>query len=170
MAGGTDRGVSRRMAQRERFTTTADDCTFCRIVRREVDAQIVYEDETTLTFLDHRPLLLGHCLTIPKMHVETFGELPGELIERYFSVVQKIAIAVERGLGAEGSFVAINNRISQSVPHLHTHVVPRRKKDGLFSTGLIWKRKSYASVEESDSIRNAIIQAIADMSQESNNP
>lgn len=140
------------------------DCAFCRIVRREVDAQIVYEDDATLTFLDHRPLLLGHCLTIPKVHIETLAELPAELVERYFSVVRKIAIAVERGLGAEGSFVAINNRISQSVPHLHTHVVPRRKKDGLFSTGLIWKRKSYSSFEESESTRNAIVLAVAETS------
>ena len=120
-------------------------CVFCRIVARELPATIVYEDEEVIAFLDRSPVFLGHVLVTPKVHHETLPELPPALIEPLFSRVQRMAVAVERGMEAQGTFVAMNNRISQSVPHLHVHVVPRRKKDGL--RGFFWPREKYASDE-----------------------
>jgi histidine triad (HIT) family protein len=121
----------------------AKACVFCEIARGAAAAEIVLEDETAVAFLDHRPLLPGHCLLVPKVHVETLPELPEDLLAPYFRDVQILERAVERGLGAEGSFVAVNTKISQSVPHLHVHVVPRWKGDGLFSPKLVWKRSPY---------------------------
>ncbi len=121
----------------------AKACVFCGIVRGEIEAAVVFEDETAMAFLDHRPLLSGHCLLVPRVHVETLPDLPADLLAPYFRDVQLLARAVEKGLEAEGSFVAINNKISQSVPHLHVHVVPRWKGDGLFSAKLLWKRSPY---------------------------
>jgi histidine triad (HIT) family protein len=109
----------------------AESCIFCEIARGEVAAGVVYEDEHSVAFLDHRPLFPGHCLLMPRRHVETLADLPADHVAPFFAAAQLLARAVEAGLGAEGSFVAINNRVSQSVPHLHVHVVPRRKGDGL---------------------------------------
>src|SRR6478752_2979669 len=114
-------------------------CIFCQVTSKTVESLVVYEDDFTLAFLDHRPLFPGHCLLVPKAHYETLSDLPPELIEPLFSAVQRLARAVETGMRAEGSFVAMNNRVSQSVPHLHVHVVPRRKKDGL--KGFFWPRR-----------------------------
>src|SRR5258708_16204521 len=111
-------------------------CIFGRVASRAVDSLIVYEDEQTLAFLDHRPLFPGHCLLIPRTHYETLSDLPPAQIEPLFSAAQRLARAVETGMRADGSFVAINNRVSHSVPHLHIHVVPRRRKDGLI--GFFW--------------------------------
>ncbi len=122
-----------------------EGCIFCAIVRGELPAAVVHEDEHTVAFLDHRPLLHGHCLVVPRRHVETLPELPAELLGPLFGAVQRLSRAVEEGLAAHGSFVAVNTRISQSVPHLHVHVVPRWKGDGLFSSKLLWKRAPYAS-------------------------
>jgi len=116
-------------------------CRFCKLISGEVESYIVFEDEVSLTFLDHRPLFPGHCLVVPKDHYETLVDLPADLIDSLFTNVQLVAHAVEKGLEAEGSFVAINNRVSQSVPHLHVHVVPRRRKDGL--RGFFWPRHPY---------------------------
>ncbi len=99
-----------------------------------------------LAFLDARPVFIGHTLVIPRGHIETLTDLPPTELPGYFSLVQKIAAAVEVGMGADGTFVAINNKISQSVPHLHTHVVPRRRKDGL--RGFFWPRTKYESDEQ----------------------
>src|SRR5438105_12372263 len=129
------------MTQRDAPHASNDSCTFCKIIRGETPGYIVFEDDVSLAFLDHRPLLPGHCLLLPKVHYETLGDLPAALIAPFFAAVQLSARAVERGMEADGSFVAINNRISQSVPHLHVHVVPRWKKDGLFARGFIWKRQ-----------------------------
>jgi histidine triad (HIT) family protein len=131
-----------------------EGCLFCRIVRGEVAAHKVFEDEITLAFLDHRPLFPGHSLLIPKSHLETFGDLPAELIKPLFSNVQLLAGAIERGMKAEGSFVAINNRVSQSVPHFHVHIAPRRKGDGL--KGFFWPRSKYQSDEEAREVLKAI--------------
>ena len=103
-------------------------CLFCEIVNGEVGASIVFADGLSIAFLDHRPLFPGHCLLVPKEHYETLNDLPSELIGPFFKNAQLLARAVELALEAEGTFVAINNRISQSVPHLHVHIVPRRKK------------------------------------------
>ena len=116
-------------------------CLFCGIVNREVSASIVFEDDLAIAFLDHRPLFPGHCLLVPKQHFETLIDLPVELVGPFFQNVQLLARAVELALEAEGSFVAMNNRVSQSVPHLHVHVVPRRRKDGL--KGFFWPRTKY---------------------------
>ena len=120
-------------------------CVFCEVVRGEREAAVVYEDAETVAFLDHKPLLHGHCLLVPRRHVETLAELPATLAGPLFANVQRLASAVERGLDAAGAFVAINVKISQSVPHLHVHVVPRWKGDGLFSHKLLWKRAPYPS-------------------------
>jgi len=106
----------------------------------------VLETDAVIAFLDHRPLFPGHCLVIPREHVETLGDLPSPLTAPLFDVVAAVARALEAGLGADGTFVAINNRVSQSVPHLHVHVVPRNRKDGL--RGFFWPRTKYASDDE----------------------
>ncbi len=119
---------------------------FCRIVGGELESCAVFEDETCFAFLDRRPLFHGHCLLVPRGHYETLLDLPPELVGPVFTNVRLLARALERGLGAEGSFIAMNHRISQSVPHLHVHVVPRRRKDGL--RGFFWPRTKYASDEQ----------------------
>jgi len=133
-------------------------CLFCGIVSEEVDASIVFQDDISLAFLDHRPLFPGHCLLVPKTHFETLSDLPTELVGPFFTNVQLLARAVELAMEAEGSFVAMNNRVSQSVPHLHVHVVPRRKKDGL--KGFFWPRNKYEGpghvVEVQKSIKSTI--------------
>jgi len=133
-------------------------CLFCRIVAREVVAAIAFEDELTLTFLDHRPLFPGHCLLIPKSHYEDLAALPEDLIAPLFRNARLLAAAVERAMGSDGSFVAINNRVSQSVPHVHIHIVPRRRKDGL--RGFFWPRQKYESAAEMERVRGALGEAI----------
>ena len=132
----------------------AEDCLFCRIVSGEIPAVIVYEDKNTVAFLDHRPLFPGHLLLVPREHFETLGDLPATQIEPLFTNAQLLSRAVESALEAEGSFVAMNNRVSQSVPHLHVHVVPRRRKDGL--KGFFWPRTKYKSDEEMQITREKI--------------
>ena len=131
-----------------------ENCIFCGIVAGEVAAPIVFEDEKTIAFLDHRPVFPGHCLLIPREHFETLADLPGKLIGPFFTTAQLISRAVELAMEAQGTFVAINNRVSQSVPHLHAHIVPRRKKDGL--RGFFWPRQPYKTPEEAQEIRKKI--------------
>lgn len=132
-------------------------CSFCRIVAGDVAAATVFEDDLSLAFLDHRPLFPGHCLLIPKMHYETLAELPEDLTGPFFGNARLLAGAVEQAMQSEGSFVAINNRVSQSVPHLHIHIVPRRKKDGL--RGFFWPRQKYESAAGMESVRNLVKEA-----------
>ena len=134
-------------------------CLFCGIISGEVSASVVFEDDLTLAFLDHRPLFHGHCLLVPKQHYETLIDLPVEMVGPFFQNVQLLARAVEAALEAEGSFVAMNNRVSQSVPHLHVHVVPRRKKDGL--KGFFWPRTKYEDQEQMIAVQKLIQLAIA---------
>jgi histidine triad (HIT) family protein len=136
-----------------------DACLFCRIVAGEVEAATVLEDELSLAFLDHRPLFPGHCLLIPKAHYETLADLPEALTGPLFGNARLLAGAVERAMQSEGSFVAINNRVSQSVPHLHIHIVPRRKKDGL--RGFFWPRRKYESAAGMEDVRNLVRDAAA---------
>ena len=124
-------------------------CVFCRIIHGELKSRIVFEDAVSLAFLDHRPLFPGHCLLVPKNHYETLNDLPAELIEPLFANARLMARAIERAMEADGTFIAINNRISQLVPHLHIHIVPRRKKDGL--KGFFWPRHPYK--DEADLLR-----------------
>jgi histidine triad (HIT) family protein len=133
-------------------------CVFCGIVRGEVEAAVVYEDEHSMAFLDARPLFPGHVLLVPRTHFETLGDVPAVLVGPLFGNAQILARAVEKGMGAQGTFVAINNRVSQSVPHLHVHVVPRKPKDGL--KGFFWPRKKYASAVEMEAARAAIRDAL----------
>jgi histidine triad (HIT) family protein len=119
---------------------------------------VVLEDEKTLAFLDHRPLFPGHALLIPRDHVETLPDLPDELLPELFSNARLLARAMEEGLGAEGSFVAINNRVSQSVPHLHVHVAPRRRKDGL--RGFFWPRHKYESDAQAEEVAERLRRSI----------
>lgn len=119
---------------------------------------MVFDDPVSFAFLDHRPLFVGHTLLVPKTHYETLEDLPAELIGPFFSNVQVLARAVERGLDAEGSFVGINNRVSQSVPHLHVHIVPRRKKDGL--RGFFWPRQAHPDEAEMQRAQAVIRRAL----------
>jgi histidine triad (HIT) family protein len=120
-------------------------CVFCEIAAGAVSAHVVFEDEESMAFLDHRPLFPGHSLLIPKHHYETLADLPPDGIEPLFSAAQLLAIAIEEAMEAQGTFVAINNKVSQSVPHLHVHIVPRRRKDGL--RGFFWPRSKYRDDE-----------------------
>jgi histidine triad (HIT) family protein len=136
-------------------------CVFCDIVAGLVPAYRVLEDDKSVAFLDHRPLLPGHVLVVPRTHYATLGELAADEVGPLFVNVQRLALAVERGLNADGSFVAVNIRISQSVPHLHVHVVPRRKGDGLFGKTFQWMRRPYPSEAAIVEVQRAIQAALA---------
>jgi histidine triad (HIT) family protein len=140
-----------------------DDCAFCRILQGSAKSFNVLQDRWTLTFLDDRPLFPGHCLLIPKRHIETLADLPDLLIKPIFANVRLLAKAVQEAMEAEGSLVVINNRVSQSVPHLHVHIVPRRKGDGL--RGFLWPRRLYADQEEIDQVLQKLHSAIARLQQ-----
>ena len=116
-------------------------CAFCRIIAGEEPAEIVLDDGPVVAFLDHRPLFPGHVLVVPRDHHETLADLPSDLVEPLFAQVRRLSVIVPQVLGAVGTFVANNNIVSQSVPHLHVHVVPRRPKDGL--RGFFWPRTPY---------------------------
>lgn len=120
-------------------------CVFCSIVNGASQAFVVLDEPGLMAFLDIRPLFPGHVLLVPKAHVETLADVPEDTVPPLFLAAQRLSRAVEKGLGAEGTFVAMNNRVSQSVPHLHVHVVPRKKKDGL--KGFFWPRTRYPSPE-----------------------
>jgi histidine triad (HIT) family protein len=141
-----------------------DNCLFCRIVSGEVPATLVYVDEISAAFLDHRPLFHGHTLLVPREHVETLVELPQKLVGPFFTAAQLLARAVEHAMEAEGTFVAMNNRVSQSVPHLHVHVVPRRKKDGL--KGFFWPRTKYNDEEEMKVVQRKIAASLKNKTHE----
>ena len=127
---------------------SADACVFCEIIEGKRAAALVASDDAAVAFLDARPVFKGHVLVVPRAHVPTLADLPAAALAPYFAAVQRLARAVEVGLEVDGTFVALNNKVSQSVPHLHTHVVPRRRKDGL--RGFFWPRVPYASDGERD--------------------
>jgi histidine triad (HIT) family protein len=134
-------------------------CAFCRIIRGEEKASIVFEDSVSLAFLDHRPLFPGHCLLVPKAHYETLADLPASLVGPLFQNAQLLERAIEEGLAADGTFVAINNRVSQSVPHMHIHLVPRHRKDGL--KGFFWPRQRYQDDAALRQVQETLRAAIA---------
>ncbi|HAA74096.1 TPA: HIT family protein [Candidatus Latescibacteria bacterium] len=134
------------------------DCVFCSIVSGESPAHIVFEDDISIGFLDTRPLFPGHVLLVPRIHVPTLPDLPSNQVANLFANVQMLSKAVPLALEAEGSFVAINNKVSQSVPHLHVHVAPRNRKDGL--RGFFWPRNGYESEEHAIAVRNRLIEVI----------
>ena len=127
--------------------TSAKACPFCAIAAGDAQAHVVFEDAQVIAFLDRAPLFAGHVLLIPRAHIETIYEADDRTLEAMARASRRLAIAVTQGMGAEGCFVAQNNIVSQSVPHLHTHIVPRRKGDGLFSPRVIWKRVRYREGE-----------------------
>jgi histidine triad (HIT) family protein len=134
-----------------------DDCVFCQIVAGDLAADVVLEAPELIAFLDKRPVFKGHVLLVPRQHIVTLPELPADLRDPFLAAAQRIASAVVEALGAQGSFVAMNNVVSQSVPHLHMHVVPRTKGDGL--RGFFWPRGKYAdgeAAEYADRLRNAL--------------
>lgn len=135
------------------------DDVFCSIVSGEVSANVVLDEPDFLGFLDRRPVFKGHVLLVPKEHVETLLDLPASLHAGLVAAAQRLAGAVVAGLGSTGSFVAMNNVVSQSVPHLHVHVVPRTKGDGL--RGFFWPRTTYASDAEAAEYAARLTEALA---------
>lgn len=132
----------------------SDHCVFCRIVSGDEEARIVSEENEIVAFLDNRPLFPGHVLVVPTRHVRSFEEVDAETLARLFSTSQRIARAVELATKSEGTFVALNNKVSQSVPHVHVHVVPRNKGDGL--RGFFWPRNGYRNGTHADEVCAAI--------------
>jgi histidine triad (HIT) family protein len=124
-------------------------CLFCDIAAGDVPARTVHADDELVAFLDARPVFKGHVLLVPRRHVVTLPDLPADLRDQFLERMQRLATAMVEGLGAQGSFVAMNNTVSQSVPHLHCHVVPRTKGDGL--RGFFWPRTKYADDDEAES-------------------
>lgn len=133
-------------------------CVFCDIVAGTLPAEMVWRGEDTLAFLDKRPLFPGHVLLIPAAHIATLADLPARQVGPLFQVAQKLELAVENALDAEGTFIGVNNRVSQSVPHLHVHIVPRSKGDGL--KGFFWPRRGYDSEEHLRETAEKIRQAL----------
>lgn len=129
-------------------------CKFCQIIEGELAAHFVLDGDDVVAFLDHRPLFRGHTLVLPRDHIETLADLPEDRVGRFFGQVQRVDGAVRAATEAPGSFVAENNVVSQSVPHLHVHVVPRRRKDGL--RGFFWPRTKYASDAEAAAVAAGI--------------
>lgn len=121
------------------------DCLFCRIVAGEESAHIVFEDEVSIAFLDTRPLFHGHSLLVPREHYEAIWDLPDELIAPLFLNARLLSSAVRAAMDSQGVFVAMNNIVSQSVPHFHIHLAPRNRKDGL--RGFFWPRRKYRADE-----------------------
>ena len=139
----------------------SDDCVFCRIIAGEVPAHLVLDDEEFVAFLDARPVFKGHVLVVPRRHYVTLADLPVPAVGPLFERVRLLSAAIPAALGAQGTFVALNNVVSQSVPHLHVHVVPRTKGDGL--RGFFWPRGRYASEEEASQYARRIADAAAAM-------
>ena len=136
-------------------------CAFCDISAGRAEAEVVFEDADCAAFLDVRPLFPGHTLLIPREHHETLPDLPDRLIQPLFRNARTLASAMEVALEAAGSFVALNNRVSQSVPHLHVHVVPRRRKDGL--RGFFWPRTKYSGPEEMREVGDKLRRALGEI-------
>lgn len=136
----------------------AAGCPFCAVTRGETPADVVYEDEVAVAFLDKRPVFPGHVLVVTRAHVPTLADLPDGLVAPYFTLVRAVSVAVRLAMDADGSFTAVNSRVSQSVPHIHTHVVPRRYHDGL--RGFFWPRHAYGDDPERERVRVAVAAAV----------
>jgi histidine triad (HIT) family protein len=137
----------------------ADDCLFCEIVAGRAAAAVVLDEAHAVGFLDVRPVFPGHVLLVPRAHHETLADLPAEAVGPLFLTVRRLSVAVEAAMDAEGTFVALNNKVSQSVPHVHVHVVPRRRKDGL--RGFFWPRTRYADDADMEQVAARIRSALA---------
>jgi histidine triad (HIT) family protein len=135
------------------------DCPFCKIASGDLDAHVVMDEPDVLAFLDHRPLFPGHTLLIPRKHYATLSDLPEELVGLFFGAGRRVAAAVQEAMSAQGAFVALNNVVSQSVPHIHLHVVPRTRGDGL--RGFFWPRQKYGGDQQMADAADAIRRALA---------
>jgi histidine triad (HIT) family protein len=153
-----------RRGVRAEASGSSHPCVFCSIARGESPGLVVLGDEVSVAFLDHRPLFPGHTLLVPRTHCATMTDLPRPLIGRLFDNAALLARAVERAFGADGSLVAVNNRVSQSVPHLHVHVVPRRFGDGL--RGFFWPRQRYPDAAAMEQAHSALRLAVAEVERE----
>jgi histidine triad (HIT) family protein len=150
--------------EREPGESASDgSCIFCAIVRGDAPAEIVLDDPAGIAFLDRRPLLPGHVLLVPRSHVATLPDLPVAEVGPLFTLARSLTRAVLRATGGEGAFLAVNNVVSQSVPHLHIHVVPRRNDDRLFSRNLAWTRRPYREEDQMRQVAAAIRTALADL-------
>lgn len=134
------------------------DCVFCAIVAGDAPAHVVVDGPDGVAFLDRTPLFPGHTLVVPRRHHETLPDLPADQVGAFFGLVRRLAVAVPAAMDAAGSFVAMNNTVSQSVPHLHVHVVPRNRKDGL--RGFFWPRRRYESDAAAADAAAAIVAAL----------
>jgi histidine triad (HIT) family protein len=134
------------------------DCRFCQIIAGDEPSQVVFEDDRVLAFLDNRPLFPGHSLLVPREHYETLAELPDELVGPLFESARLLSVAIPKAMRKPGSFVALNNVVSQSVPHLHVHVVPRKPKDGL--RGFFWPRTKYESEDQMREVAERVRRAV----------
>jgi len=137
-----------------------DGCLFCSIIAGETPADVVLDTPVVVAFLDHRPLFPGHTLVVPRAHVETLRDLDDPTRDELFAQVQRVAAAVQDATGSAGSFVAMNNVVSQSVPHAHVHAVPRNPKDGL--RGFFWPRTRYADAAEAAAMAESIRVALGE--------
>ena len=137
-----------------------DGCRFCAIVAGDEAGHVVFEDEVSLAFLDHRPLFPGHSLLVPREHHETIWDLPDDLLATLFANARLLSSAIRSGMDAQGAFIALNNVVSQSVPHVHVHLVPRNRKDGL--RGFFWPRQKYRSEEHARRTAETIRTTVAD--------
>jgi len=150
--------MEKKPARQARLGSDEEVCKFCRFAGDRTGISVVFEDDVAIAFLDDKPLFKGHCQLIPKMHAELLADLPPEQVGRIFNDARMLSVAVKEATDSDGTFIAINNGVSQSVPHLHIHIVPRKHKDGLH--GFFWPRMRYKSPEEEaefrDKIRNAI--------------
>src|SRR5919201_2563851 len=135
------------------------NCRFCQIIAGDEPSQVVFEDDRTLAFLDNRPLFPGHSLLVPREHYETLGDLSDDLIGTVFENARLLSVAIPKAMRKPGSFVAVNNVVSQSVPHLHVHVVPRKPKDGL--RGFFWPRTKYESEDQMREVAERVRKAVA---------
>jgi histidine triad (HIT) family protein len=136
----------------------SDKCAFCRVVEGAEAGHVVFEDELSIAFLDHRPLFEGHSLLVPRRHLETLADLPDELVGPLFANARLLARAIPEAMDKPGSFVALNNVVSQSVPHLHVHIVPRKPKDGL--RGFFWPRTKYESEDRMREVATTVRAAV----------
>jgi histidine triad (HIT) family protein len=134
------------------------DCRFCQIIAGAEPSHVVFQDEHSLAFLDNRPLFPGHSLLVPRDHYETLADLPDELVPPLFESARLLSVAIPKAMGKPGSFVAVNNVVSQSVPHLHVHVVPRKPKDGL--RGFFWPRTKYDSEDQMREVAERVRRAV----------
>lgn len=141
------------------MTDSSTDCPFCAIVAGDADAHVVFEDESSLAFLDNRPLFPGHTLLVPRTHREAIWDLADDLLSALFANARLLSVAIREAMDAQGAFVAANNVVSQSVPHFHVHVVPRNRRDGL--RGFFWPRRTYEDAEHAVRTAEAIHRVVA---------